>query len=91
MAVSDGRARRFRTFAPREGRATPEMQDQAREHNASAHPTYGIRAHRKDARPVRFLEVRQAQSQPQPDQGAKRSIDPELYSHSRSPPPTEVS
>lgn len=61
------------------------MENQAGEHDASAQPTYGIGAHRKEARPVRLLKVRITRGRSQPNDGAKRGIDPKLWSHSSSP------
>src|SRR5262245_47163070 len=61
------------------------MENQAGEHDASAQPTNGIGAHRKEARSVRFLKVRITHGRSQPNDGAKRGIDPKLWSHSSSP------
>lgn len=38
-------------------------------------------AHGEQARPVRFLEVSQADGRTQPNNGPKRRIDPELWRH----------
>jgi hypothetical protein len=58
------------------------MEGQAGEHDAPRQPAKGIVAYRKQARPVRFLEVGQADGRSQPDDGPKRGVDPELWSHS---------
>jgi hypothetical protein len=83
--VGDGRGRiPSLAFAAREGCRAPEMERQAGEHDDSAQPTEGIRADRQEARSVGFLEVRVPHGRPQPNDGASRGVDPELWSHSRS-------
>ena len=56
------------------------MERQAGHANTSGQPTDGILAHRKNARSVRFLDVRQAGRATQPNDGTNRGIDPRRWS-----------
>src|SRR5262245_4141969 len=60
----------------------PEMEGQARRHEANAQPAGEVRANSRKARTVRLLKKGQKGSRSQPHQRAEYSIEPKRCGHS---------